>query len=1051
MLDRLIHWMATSWGDSRLWFAADVFVKATLLLAIAAGLTVLLRKRSAAVRHRVWALTFTALLLLPLANAFLPGWSWKVIPRDWRTSGAERGRIAEEFVASAGSGAATQRLNPVSSAPVTAGTLAIRNDSKETADAIASNESSPSGAPIAAVPRTTVSTSNAVGPAAPPAQSRLPWLVVLWLAGAVAALIPLVTGMAGNLRWKVGARPPLDSAWQDLLFAMCQRIELRRDVTLVFGGPDQMPMTFGWLRPCVVLPSDAASWPRDRREMVLLHELAHVQRCDVLWQMIARLACALYWFHPAAWYGLRRMRLEREHACDDCALLAGQKPSDYASQLLEIARAHRTCSPLASAALSMARPSQLEGRLLAVLDAHRSRAPLSAAHGVALALSALLLVVGLLRPAVQAEIRKSADGQAASAAKTLTDESTVAADSDSPVTVAGTLLSPQGKPVVGGLIEIVAVDDDGYWGRRMKKENVRYYSITSDSAGHYEIALPRELSKNYRLELSASADGLATYQIGFGLEHRHQQRIELPKLTLPEPKIFHFQLMDTAGNPVANVRPKVWGWEVERGADESLKSWPKCSQSGEDGECSVTMPAETKEIFLLVENERFGCQLLQVKPVADPIGVVLKPGRFLSGQVVAADTGLPLAGFEVLLEAQPSRSTRTENDGRYHIAVSGGSPFDFRFLRGETIVQVYPPADSPYLFHAMNWKWPNNVAGNAMLTIKMEKGIVVEGDVLEKGSGKAIAGATVYFEPQEYNNRFFREGAKSNTRGSDMKYRTDVKGHFRLPVWPGSGYVLVKAPTSDYLHVVVSTGEKRYGEPGLWREYHDGAFHLSLKPDEKPAPIKIELQRGITLRRRVVRPDGQPAQCATYARSYLPDESPIVEYGVRPARVEDGVLELPGFEPEGSNPLFIIDSDHHCAAMVSPSGSEIDLASPPIQLQRTGSARFRFLNDQGEALANHHPNLLLIVTPGSPATRFLEPKQPLWSDSINWNRIVSLPPDKLSKTGSDGRVVVSDLIPGATYRVSVLGKNGMEDERYEFTVRPGETTDVGDVTLVTQR
>jgi hypothetical protein len=57
----------------------------------------------------------------------------------------------------------------------------------------------------------------------------------------------------------------------------------------------------------------------------------------------------------------------------------------------------------------------------------------------------------------------------------------------------------------------------------------------------------------------------------------------------------------------------------------------------------------------------------------------------------------------------------------------------------------------------------------------------------------------------------------------------------------------------------------------------------------------------------------------------------------------------------------------------------------------------------------------------------------------------------LSKTGSDGRVVVSDLIPGATYRVSVLGKNGMEDERYEFTVRPGETTDVGDVTLVTQR
>ena len=90
--------------------------------------------------------------------------------------------------------------------------------------------------------------------------------------------------------------------------------------------------------------------------------------------MIARAAFALYWFHPLTWWGIRRMRLEREHACDDCVLLTGQKASSYAAQLLEIARAHRRTSPLATAALSMARPSQLEGRLLAVLDARRSRA-----------------------------------------------------------------------------------------------------------------------------------------------------------------------------------------------------------------------------------------------------------------------------------------------------------------------------------------------------------------------------------------------------------------------------------------------------------------------------------------------------------------------------------------------------------------------------------------------------------------------------------------------------------------------------------------------------
>src|SRR5271166_2963329 len=79
MLERLLPL-----GDSSLWFAVDVGLKATLLLAIAAAITVVLRAGSAAVRHRVWSITFGALLLLPLAHGLLPGWNWRVIPHDWQ-------------------------------------------------------------------------------------------------------------------------------------------------------------------------------------------------------------------------------------------------------------------------------------------------------------------------------------------------------------------------------------------------------------------------------------------------------------------------------------------------------------------------------------------------------------------------------------------------------------------------------------------------------------------------------------------------------------------------------------------------------------------------------------------------------------------------------------------------------------------------------------------------------------------------------------------------------------------------------------------------------
>ena len=89
----------------------------------------------------------------------------------------------------------------------------------------------------------------------------------------------------------------------------------------------------------IVIPAIADAWPEDRRRAVLLHEMSHLLRRDYLSQMQAAVACTLYWLHPGVWWITRRLRIERELACDDLVLSTGSNARDYATHLLELAYA----------------------------------------------------------------------------------------------------------------------------------------------------------------------------------------------------------------------------------------------------------------------------------------------------------------------------------------------------------------------------------------------------------------------------------------------------------------------------------------------------------------------------------------------------------------------------------------------------------------------------------------------------------------------------------------------------------------------------------------
>jgi len=224
------------------------------------------------------------------------------------------------------------------------------------------------------------------------------WTLVgfaIWALGAAFILARLLFGLAWVQRMSRRAKAVEDQSWLSLLNQMAYRLSIKRPVRLCQGFQPTSPLTWGIWRPVVLLPYEALNWPEDKRRVVLLHELAHVKRKDTLSQMLAQIVCALFWFHPLVWVAAQRLRVEREHACDDQVLELGTKASDYAGYLLDIALTLRSTRVASLATIAMARKSQLEGRLLAILNPSKSRQSLTPVLAGCLALVMLVVLVPL--------------------------------------------------------------------------------------------------------------------------------------------------------------------------------------------------------------------------------------------------------------------------------------------------------------------------------------------------------------------------------------------------------------------------------------------------------------------------------------------------------------------------------------------------------------------------------------------------------------------------------------------------------------------------------
>lgn len=214
------------------------------------------------------------------------------------------------------------------------------------------------------------------------------WSVISWLSVAAVLMLWRVIGAFGGLFW-LRKRSAEGTA---RISRLGGELGAPNHIRYRLAERLHSPMLTGWRRPVIWLPGEARTWDDARLSAVLRHELAHLERADVLWHWLGILTTSLWWWQPLVWLTRKRLCAETEQAADDVAVLAGGDTHGYARTLVEIAAG--LPSRLRSAAgVTMFGSEPIQQRVRELMKANRWRGRIGMGALSLIAVAAVILAV----------------------------------------------------------------------------------------------------------------------------------------------------------------------------------------------------------------------------------------------------------------------------------------------------------------------------------------------------------------------------------------------------------------------------------------------------------------------------------------------------------------------------------------------------------------------------------------------------------------------------------------------------------------------------------
>ncbi len=167
--------------------------------------------------------------------------------------------------------------------------------------------------------------------------AALPYTVSLWWIGTMMMMLWHAGGLLRLKRLERHSLGQIDELWQDRVTCLAERLSIRLPVRVLLIDTLESPAVTGWLKPTVFFPLTALSGlSTDQIEALFLHELAHIRRWDYLVNLLQIGVEIVGFYHPAVWWVNHRIRVEREHCCDDVAMACLSDRAGYVTSLLSL-------------------------------------------------------------------------------------------------------------------------------------------------------------------------------------------------------------------------------------------------------------------------------------------------------------------------------------------------------------------------------------------------------------------------------------------------------------------------------------------------------------------------------------------------------------------------------------------------------------------------------------------------------------------------------------------------------------------------------------------